>query len=264
MKNRTHKTNGLIDAVVFGGFVLACFLNLTGQEVHQWLGMAVGCLALYHLWRHQAWVAAAVRRWFRGLAGRARLYSLLDLGLFAGLGGTIITGVVISSWLNLQLGDYAAWRDWHVGMTLATLGLLVAKLGLHWRWIAQALRAPARSPALAGLPSPAVAAAAAPVGAVGRRDFLKVMGAVSVAALVAGAQIVASQAAASLPVQEIASTVASSSSASTATTTTPASSSTTSATTCQVRCNRRCSYPGHCRRYTDANQNGRCDLGECS
>lgn len=263
MKTRTHKINVVIDAVLFAGFVLACFLNFTGQEVHQWLGMAVGALALYHLWRHQAWVAAAIRRWFRGLAGRARLYSLLDLGLFAGLGGIVATGAVISSWLNLQLGDYAVWRDWHVGMTLATLGLLVAKLGLHWRWIAQALRAPMRSPSPAHLPSPAVAAAAAPAGTIGRREFLKVMGAVSVAALVAGAQIVASQAATSLPDQQIASTVASSSSVSTTTTTT-ASSSTASSASCQVRCNRRCSYPGHCRRYTDANQNGRCDLGECS
>ncbi len=263
MKSKTHKMNGLIDAVLFGGFVLACFLKLTGQAAHQWLGIAVGGLALYHLWRHQVWVAAAARRWFGGLAGRARLYSLLDLGLLAGLGGIIVTGVVISSWLNLQLGDYAVWRDWHVAMTLGTLGLLVAKLGLHWRWIAQALRAPARPTSPARLALPAVAAAAAPAGAVGRRDFLKVMGAVSVAALVTGAQIVASQAAATLPVQQIASAAASSSNASTATTITTASNS-TSATTCQVRCNRRCSYPGHCRRYTDANQNGRCDWGECS
>lgn len=38
-------------------------------------------------------------------------------------------------------------------------------------------------------------------------------------------------------------------------------SSSTSA--CQVLCGKRCSYPGHCRRYTDTNNNGRCDLGEC-
>lgn len=34
-------------------------------------------------------------------------------------------------------------------------------------------------------------------------------------------------------------------------------------TTCTVRCNKGCSYPGRCRKYTDANANGRCDLGEC-
>ena len=43
-----------------------------------------------------------------------------------------------------------------------------------------------------------------------------------------------------------------------------ASSTNTSTNTCQVLCNRRCSFPGHCRRYTDANGNNRCDLGECA
>ena len=32
---------------------------------------------------------------------------------------------------------------------------------------------------------------------------------------------------------------------------------------CVVRCNRRCSYPGHCRKYTDSNNYGKCDLGQC-
>ena len=32
---------------------------------------------------------------------------------------------------------------------------------------------------------------------------------------------------------------------------------------CFQQCPRGCSYPGHCRRYTDANGNNRCDLGEC-
>lgn len=34
-------------------------------------------------------------------------------------------------------------------------------------------------------------------------------------------------------------------------------------TYCTVQCLRGCSYPGHCRRYTDSNGNGKCDLGEC-
>jgi len=40
-------------------------------------------------------------------------------------------------------------------------------------------------------------------------------------------------------------------------------SSASETSSCAVRCPRRCSYPGHCRRYVDANDNGRCDLGEC-
>jgi hypothetical protein len=246
MKNKSHRLNGLIDAALLTGFVLACFLDLTGQEAHQWLGMAMGGIVLYHLWRHQAWVLAAGRRWLSGLANRARLYALIDLGLFVGFTGIISSGIVISSWLNLPLSNYAVWRAWHVGLTLATLGLLATKLGLHWRWIAQTLRLPTRTPA--------PASATAPAEALGRRDFLKVMGGVSVAAFIVALGVVGNQVAGAtsgLPQpQTTAAAIASNSSQ--------------SATTCQVQCNRRCSYPGRCRRYVDANQNGRCDWGECS
>lgn len=44
---------------------------------------------------------------------------------------------------------------------------------------------------------------------------------------------------------------------------TPVQQAAAAGSTCQVRCNRRCSYPGHCRKYTDSNANGRCDWGEC-
>ena len=43
----------------------------------------------------------------------------------------------------------------------------------------------------------------------------------------------------------------------------PTSSANASSTACTIRCNKGCSYPGHCRRYVDTNRNNRCDLGEC-
>ena len=33
---------------------------------------------------------------------------------------------------------------------------------------------------------------------------------------------------------------------------------------CTVSCQKACSYPGHCHRYLDTNNNGRCDFGECA
>ncbi|HQP08880.1 MAG TPA: hypothetical protein PLY85_07660, partial [Anaerolineaceae bacterium] len=32
---------------------------------------------------------------------------------------------------------------------------------------------------------------------------------------------------------------------------------------CVVRCPRGCSFPGRCHKYTDSNNNQKCDLGEC-
>jgi hypothetical protein len=38
----------------------------------------------------------------------------------------------------------------------------------------------------------------------------------------------------------------------------------TQTNTCVIRCNRGCSAPGRCRRFTDSNGDNRCDLSECA
>ena len=58
MKRDKQKHNWLLDATLFGGFLAALWLDLTGVAVHQWLGVAVGLIAGYHLWKHWSWVKA--------------------------------------------------------------------------------------------------------------------------------------------------------------------------------------------------------------
>jgi len=38
----------------------------------------------------------------------------------------------------------------------------------------------------------------------------------------------------------------------------------TSSDSCSIQCGKRCSYPGYCRRYTDADSDNVCDFGECA
>ena len=64
MKQDKQKRNWIIDAVLFGGFLVALWLDLTGVAVHQWLGIAVGALAGYHLVAHWSWVEAVTSRLF--------------------------------------------------------------------------------------------------------------------------------------------------------------------------------------------------------
>jgi hypothetical protein len=290
MKTNGHRLNWLIDAALFAGFVLACFLDLTGLDIHQWLGLVVGGLALYHLWRHWAWVAAAARRFGSSLASRARLYALIDLALFADLGVIILTGLIISSWLNLPLSTYAAWHTVHVWSTLLTLGVLVLKIGLHWRWIVSTFRGrvPVRPPAAPAVVTAKPVAAAASAGALSRRDFLGVMGVTTLAALLASTRVLdvqsavvdgqvaatangapeqsgaATATATSVPTQSSVVAVVTPTSVPTQSSAVAVATDASAASTCRVQCNRRCSYPGHCRRYTDANNNGRCDWGECA
>jgi hypothetical protein len=266
MKTNHPKFKWFVDALLFVGFLVACWLELTGVELHQWLGLAVGAFALYHLVAHLAWVKGGASRFFGKTSGQARRFMLLDALLFLGLSSILLTGLIISTWLGLQLGSYSAWFTLHVLASIGTLGLLIVKIGMHWRWIVDVTKRYIVPPAALAVQTPE------PVrvkNGPSRREMLKLMGVVCVAslfplfnaldALAQGeAQVTASNSAAQpTVVSEVNNNNAR---------TIPNNNSTTQtvpSTTCQVRCNRRCSYPGRCRKYTDGNGNGRCDLGEC-
>lgn len=248
MKQDKQRANWIMDAALFGGFLTAMALDLTGVALHQWLGIAIAGLAGWHLAAHRGWVKTITARFFGHINGRARLFFFVDAGLAAGLLTISGTGLVISTWASLTLANHDAWYAVHVAASLMTLALLVAKIGLHWRWIVSVARRriwprPIAAERHAPVQSPA---AAAPLD---RRDFVRLMGLVGLGAALASAQILSDRldAGASAEASQVSTPKAASK----------------SAAACTVRCQRRCSYPGHCRRYVDRNANGRCDLGEC-
>lgn len=248
--NRTQQNRWLLDAALFAGFLACFFLDWTGVAWHQWIGVLGGVLAAVHLATHWQWVKAVTERLRGSTSTRARLYYAIDALILVGFVFMLFTGLVISTWLNLSLVGYPAWRSVHVISSVATLLLVTIKIGLHARWILAAGRKPLAN---AGLP----VGQASPASE--RRAFLRLMGVVSAASIFALGSSLPSlwestQADQVQPSDREAvnsSTVSSS------------ASSTTSTTSCSVRCGKRCAYPGHCGRYTDHNDNGRCDLGEC-
>jgi len=255
--NTKQKTNWWIDILLFAGFILAFFLDLTGFSLHQILGMAIGAVALYHLFAHQQWVEAVTRRFFGKTSNQARLYYLIDFALLGGFFMIIATGLVISSWLNLTLVSYAAWRWIHVTASVTTLLAVCLKLALHWRWIVStSKRIIARTDT--AQTGTIVMRPSSHANLTGRREFLKVMGVVGGISLVA-----LSQSLQGLQIPESEDTAAeSATTTSTSSTTLFSTSNQQASVSSSVQCNKGCSYPGHCRRYTDSNGNGRCDLGE--
>jgi hypothetical protein len=319
MKTKTKTTqrqmlNWLLDAGIFITFLLAFFLNLTGLEVHQLIGAAIGAAALLHLVLHFDWVKAMTARLFGSAPARQKIYYALDGVILVGLAAIILTGVVLSTWLNLDLSNGDLWYTFHLYSSIGTLVLVAVKLGLHWRWIMNTFqrmvsRPARRQPAPTGFQlQPALAREQ-----VSRRQFITVMGAVGLGAAFAIGNVVVkpgkavanalaldegpdetvaggletisevpavtesatatSTAAASTAVPSATATqAATATSLPTATTAIQIESVDTSASSsasslvCTQRCpkGRHCSYPGNCRRYTDQNGNGLCDLGECS
>lgn len=301
MNEKKQTIRWMIGAILFAVFIAAFFLNLTGLPLHQWIGVIAVGLAGYHLISHWKWVTTISARFFSHTSAKARTYYLLDAAILAGMLVIGFTGLIISTWLNLALTNFMAWKIVHVAASVITLAALVLKIGLHSRWIVSTARnlftpmpVPARQPT-------AVSASASSRPAMTRRDFLKLAGVVGTASFVAGTQALSAFApveagnteAASLPpagsaeqasssattnvadsANAVESATAVPTTAATATiienvnavqsaTTAAASSRTTSSTTCRLICNKKCSYPGHCHRYTDTNGNNLCDNGEC-
>lgn len=294
MKN--HKSNWLLDAAIFLGFLVSFFLNLTGLAAHQWLGIVVFLGIMFHLANHLEWIKCVFSRFFGKVSARARIYGLIDGLLLYGFVLIIETGLVISTWFNLNLTNYEVWFDIHLYSSISTLVLTVLKVGLHWRWIAKtASKFFTPKPRL----EPKGLTAAPQIATVSRRDFLVTMGLVGLGSALAISNVLPSlkktEASSEMALsvdpttttaatQVQPTTVSTQTQSSTAVATEvptaiptaaaqpaaiPTATSTTMAQSnlvCYATCpkNRHCSFPGDCRRYSDNDGNGLCDLGECS
>ena len=263
METKKANTKWLIDAVLFTGFIIAVLLDLTGLALHQWLGVVIGALALYHLGNHWSWVTAVTGRFFGHTSQKARIYYLVDAGLVLGFTLILFTGLAISTWLSLSLANYTAWKNLHILTTIVTLLLIMFKISIHWRWIVQIARRSIFTPPVSmhekrSVPQPALA----PIST-GRRDFLKLMGVVGAAVFIAlGSALDSVEGTSGSEFNSSQQTNAQGSSYSTAVQ--GSSNSLNGSSACSVMCPRGCSYPGHCRRYVDSDGNRRCDLGECA
>jgi hypothetical protein len=256
METNKIRNKWLIDAGLFAGFLILFWLDLTGVALHQWLGVAIGALVVYHLVTHWKWVTIITERFFKRTSQQARLFYLVDAGLGAGFMMILFTGLVISTWFSLSLSNFAAWKNVHILSSLLTLLLLVVKIGAHERLIVQAARKTVFAPqehAPQTQPTQPVQVLSS-----GRRDFMKLMGVVGAASLLAVGSALDGIEAASSSEESLAKQTSVQD-----TTTSRALDNSSSTSVCSVRCPRGCSYPGHCHRYTDSNGNGRCDLGEC-
>jgi len=272
-----NKSNWWIDLALFGLFWIAFFPELTSLALHEWLGLAVVALSAVHLIVHWNWVETITLRFFSCAPGRARIYYLTDLGVMLGFLMILITGLLISTWLDLPLYDFAAWTHIHLMVSVFTLGMVVLKLILHWRWIALAMRRYAVKPVF-GRPAGGAARAASPVS---RRDFLKVSGVLGIASAVTIHGLFdnpsEAQAQSALPdaaeadklqptntaaVSAIAENEEPPAPGATATQATPGP-AIEPTNACVVLCPNGCSYPGRCRKFIDRNGNNLCDNGEC-
>lgn len=253
-----QKTNWIVDASLFTGFLMTFFLDTTGLAWHQWLGVFLGALALFHLLIHWKWVAAVTRRFGSKTSRQSRLYYLLDWSILMSFLLIGFSGIWISTWLDLDLNNYLLWKDLHVYSSITSLVLILVKIAAHWRWVVKTARVYFglwKTPAPMG--SALATSTRAQSGSLNRKEFLQLMGLAGLASLLSAANLVDFGQAAGQSIVE-----GQTNPPSLPDTTIDSSGSTPGS--CQVICDQGCTYPGQCRRYIDQNGNGICDLTECT
>jgi len=290
MNGKSQKAYWLIDAVLFAGLICAFFMDETGLPFHQWLGVTVGVLSNYHLITHWRWVKATASNFITKKTVRPRVYFILDALMAVGMTTTVATGLVISTWLSINLTNSAEWKAIHIILSVITLMVTLVKIGLHWKWIVKTARRFSAQPVFAAPQLATVRIPARVNSSVSRRDFLKMMGVVGTATVLASIKAIdelqgQAVTASSNPVDSSASVKSDSAQTESVTSLNIQSESAAvqptptlkqadtyvtnlaggqSTISCTQPCPDKCAYPGRCRRYTDINSNGLCDNGECA
>ena len=128
-----NKKNLVIDSLIFAAFLVMESPNLSGNTIHEWLGIALLATIVVHVFLHWSWVMSVGKTFFSKLWHSSRLKFVLDILVFLSFITVSLSGLIISKsalpLLGINLGQIGgAWKQLH---TLAA-DVSVLLIGLHF------------------------------------------------------------------------------------------------------------------------------------
>ena len=141
--NRT-RLNLFLDLALVLIFVVELEEHFIGIRNHELLGLAFGAALLLHIVLHWQWVVGVTKVFFHDVLHGSRLNYVLNLALLIDAVVMVVTGIVISRTLGLDLGieTHGAFPWERVHILSAELSLLLVGLhvAIHWQWIANNIK----------------------------------------------------------------------------------------------------------------------------
>ena len=136
---QSTKTNLTLDLIIFTAFLAVSNPHLTGNTIHEWLGVSFAAAIITHLLFHWNWIVEVGGKFFKKLFHQSRLNFVVNLMFFITMTGSFFTGLLISkdvmSTLGIQLNVGGAWKSIHTLMSDASVVVLGIHIALHWKWI---------------------------------------------------------------------------------------------------------------------------------
>ena len=133
------KTNLIVDTTIFAAFLAMTNPHLTGNTIHEWLGVSFAAAIITHLLLHWEWIVKVGKEFFKKLWHQSRLNFVVNTLFFVLMTGSLFSGLMISkdvmSTLGIQLDVSRSWKTIHTLMSDASVIVLGIHIALHWKWI---------------------------------------------------------------------------------------------------------------------------------
>jgi hypothetical protein len=133
------KNNLTLDIVIFTALLAVANPSLTGNTIHEWLGIALAGAIVTHLLFHWNWIVKVGSEFFKKFFRQSRLNFVVNLLFFIAMTGSFFSGILISknviSALGIQLIVSGGWNSIHTLLSDFSIVLLGIHFALHWKWI---------------------------------------------------------------------------------------------------------------------------------
>lgn len=138
-KINTTKLNLFLDIGLALAFVVELERHFTGLRNHELIGVAIGVALITHIVLHWKWVWNITKTFFRNLFHSSRFSYVLNAALLVDMAVIIVTGILISETLGLNLGvardAQMTFKSLHVLASNFSLMLVGTHVAIHWKWI---------------------------------------------------------------------------------------------------------------------------------
>lgn len=127
----------VLDVSIVAMFVSLLSWRLTGLSLHEAFGLALLALIVVHAGVHWGWMEARAIAALRRTPRRTGEL-LINTGLFASMGATLLSGVVISKVVfpnSLSPSAYLGWHSVHESATTLTLLFTGLHFAINWERI---------------------------------------------------------------------------------------------------------------------------------
>lgn len=134
------KTNLVLDIATFATFIIVSNQKLTGNTIHEWLGVAFAAALIVHLLWHWEWIIKVGGAFFKKMFHQSRLNFVVNLLFFVAMTGSLFSGLLISksvlATFGIDLGNTVrSWKSIHTLFSDLSLIMLGIHFALHFKWV---------------------------------------------------------------------------------------------------------------------------------